>query len=171
MVEESVQHEAENHEGQGSVSPILEDPERSEEEEPLPPKRSMAMLPCDLEELLPLPPKRQVAMTASHFEAISMVDPNFRNFLSTVRLADDEDEDVVGPEVQKQKQQKGSPQNQVEQGQGVSSTEPKDSGKPQSTSHWTKMKSQMWLALRRVASSASSRTISLKKVCPEASES
>eukprot|EP00931_Biecheleriopsis_adriatica_P003520 TRINITY_DN10530_c0_g2_i1.p1 TRINITY_DN10530_c0_g2~~TRINITY_DN10530_c0_g2_i1.p1 ORF type:complete len:196 (+),score=37.44 TRINITY_DN10530_c0_g2_i1:65-589(+) len=174
MAEGSIQEEAESHQAQGSFSPTFEDPECSEEEEEeesLPPKRSMAMMPCDFDCLLPLPPKRQVAMEARHFEAISMVDPDFRNFLSTVRLADDEDEDADSSEVQIQPQQKASPQNQVEQRQGGLSTKSKESGKPWSTSHWAKMKSRMWLALGRVPSSDTSRAISLRKVCPEASGS
>eukprot|EP00931_Biecheleriopsis_adriatica_P046261 TRINITY_DN2654_c0_g1_i2.p1 TRINITY_DN2654_c0_g1~~TRINITY_DN2654_c0_g1_i2.p1 ORF type:complete len:312 (-),score=70.12 TRINITY_DN2654_c0_g1_i2:76-918(-) len=178
MMDEIIQQRAENHEAQGSLGPIFEEPERSEEEEPLPPKRSVAMRPCDYEDLLPLPPKRQVAMDARDFEAIKN-DPEIRNLLDSVRLADDQDEenvagnqdeDEVGSEVEEleeQRQQQPAAQNQVQQGQGALSAKPKDSGKPRSVSRLAKMPSQMWSVLRMVRSSDSSRSTSFKKVCPE----
>eukprot|EP00931_Biecheleriopsis_adriatica_P046260 TRINITY_DN2654_c0_g1_i1.p1 TRINITY_DN2654_c0_g1~~TRINITY_DN2654_c0_g1_i1.p1 ORF type:complete len:275 (-),score=59.39 TRINITY_DN2654_c0_g1_i1:117-941(-) len=171
MMVEIIQRHAESHEAQGSLGPIFEEPERSEEEEPLPPKRSVAMRPCDYEELLPLPPKRQVAMRARDFEAMSKVDPDFGNFLESVRLADDQDEEEVAKEEEEKQQQQQTPcQNQVQPGHGVLSAKPKDSGKPRSTSRWAKTPSQMWSVLRKVRSSDSSRLTSFKKVCPEPSE-
>eukprot|EP00931_Biecheleriopsis_adriatica_P046263 TRINITY_DN2654_c0_g1_i4.p1 TRINITY_DN2654_c0_g1~~TRINITY_DN2654_c0_g1_i4.p1 ORF type:complete len:286 (-),score=62.88 TRINITY_DN2654_c0_g1_i4:111-875(-) len=158
MIDEIIQQSAENHEAQDSLGQIFEEPEHSEEEEPLPPKRSVAMRPCDYEDLLPLPPKRQVAMEARDFEAISKVDPEFRNLLESVRLADDreeenvaenQDEDELGSDVeeQQQQQQQTAAQNQVQQGQGALSAKPKDSGKPRSTSRLAKMLSKKWSVL------------------------
>eukprot|EP00931_Biecheleriopsis_adriatica_P031841 TRINITY_DN18626_c0_g1_i1.p1 TRINITY_DN18626_c0_g1~~TRINITY_DN18626_c0_g1_i1.p1 ORF type:complete len:172 (-),score=38.15 TRINITY_DN18626_c0_g1_i1:207-722(-) len=171
MTEDNVQQEAESLE---NLEPMFKEAESSEEEdEPyVPPRRQVAFCrnSCDFEEQLP--PKRQKAIGVRGFEALRKVDAELQSFLQRVCLADNKDkaESAVSPE-EKQPQQQIRSQSKVQQGQGNSSTEPTNSGKPRSASRWSMMSSKMWLTMQMVRTSDPSRGTSFKKICPEPVES
>eukprot|EP00931_Biecheleriopsis_adriatica_P084192 TRINITY_DN57935_c0_g1_i1.p1 TRINITY_DN57935_c0_g1~~TRINITY_DN57935_c0_g1_i1.p1 ORF type:complete len:102 (+),score=17.98 TRINITY_DN57935_c0_g1_i1:150-455(+) len=99
-------------------------------------------------------------MKARDFEAMSKINVDFRNFLESVRLADNEGEDSISSEEGGQRQHHAVSPGKRKPGQEDLCREPEDSGKPRSASSWTKMQTQMWAALRMIRSSNPSRVTS-----------